>query len=441
MRRIALAVTLSLVASIATGGLSGTYTIKPGGGGDFLSLYAAGEALDSAGISGDCVFEIYGDTLDGSFGADLVAGSDSWTTTFRPGPGEDPVILGDEFYGGGYHNVKIEELRFVTTWITVASCSGWRISRCRFSTHDWGVKFEGPCACDTLDGNTFDVWGTGMGHYPIVVLETGSDILICNNMFGDDSCGVGPLVEFDAVRNARFVFNTLWLSPLEVAERSCLWLEGQVPTEVRNNIFALSHLADTTYACVSVSPTVDSLLLDNNCYYVESLGYIGARPFYPDLYDWDAWRGFGFEANGINADPMFVSATDLHLRHGSPCNTRATPIPGIWYDIDGDPRDPTHPDMGADEIVGGAVEETPNAAARTTNVPTIVRGVLFLPVASRDEAEATSVLLDISGRKVLDLRAGANDVRQLAPGVYFVRPEPSAVSRQPSAVTKVVLAR
>jgi len=48
-------------------------------------------------------------------------------------------------------------------------------------------------------------------------------------------------------------------------------------------------------------------------------------------------------------------------------------------------------------------------------------------------------LLDISGRKVLELHAGANDVRGLAPGVYFLRSEPSAVSGQPSAVRKVVV--
>jgi hypothetical protein len=29
--------------------------------------------------------------------------------------------------------------------------------------------------------------------------------------------------------------------------------------------------------------------------------------------------------------------------------------------------------------------------------------------------------MDVSGRKVMDLRRGANDVRALAPGVYFVR--------------------
>lgn len=49
------------------------------------------------------------------------------------------------------------------------------------------------------------------------------------------------------------------------------------------------------------------------------------------------------------------------------------------------------------------------------------------------------MLLDISGRKALDLKPGANDVRGLAPSVYFLR----AVGCQPSAVScqKVVVTR
>ncbi|MEO0005361.1 MAG: hypothetical protein ABIK49_05100, partial [candidate division WOR-3 bacterium] len=30
------------------------------------------------------------------------------------------------------------------------------------------------------------------------------------------------------------------------------------------------------------------------------------------------------------------------------------------------------------------------------------------------------LLLDITGRKVLDLKPGANDIRHLSPGVYFL---------------------
>jgi len=71
---------------------------------------------------------------------------------------------------------------------------------------------------------------------------------------------------------------------------------------------------------------------------------------------------------------------------------------------------------------------------------TVVSGALFLP---RDMTELPSssdrvprpTLLDATGRKVMDLLPGANDVSPLAPGVYFYR-EQSAVH-----VRKVVLAR
>jgi hypothetical protein len=78
----------------------------------------------------------------------------------------------------------------------------------------------------------------------------------------------------------------------------------------------------------------------------------------------------------------------------------------------------------------------------TNSGATVVRNVLFLE-ARGEWRRASGVLLDISGRKVLDLHPGPNDVSRLAPGVYFVRSEPSAVSRQPSAaaVRKVVIAR
>jgi hypothetical protein len=66
------------------------------------------------------------------------------------------------------------------------------------------------------------------------------------------------------------------------------------------------------------------------------------------------------------------------------------------------------------------VAETPSAEVRMTKGgATIVRGVLHLQKATSLKPQTTS-LLDISGRKVLDLKSGANDVRALAPGVYFV---------------------
>jgi hypothetical protein len=71
---------------------------------------------------------------------------------------------------------------------------------------------------------------------------------------------------------------------------------------------------------------------------------------------------------------------------------------------------------------------------------TICRGVLVLPQASIRKPQAAS-LLDISGRKVLDLHAGANDVSRLSPGVYFVREARAHAQAQAQAVRKVVVTR
>ena len=76
---------------------------------------------------------------------------------------------------------------------------------------------------------------------------------------------------------------------------------------------------------------------------------------------------------------------------------------------------------------------------RSKILATVVRSVLILPEALGDgRSVGGAQLLDISGRKVLNLHAGVNDVRSLASGVYFVR-EASSVRRDASCVRKLVL--
>jgi hypothetical protein len=57
----------------------------------------------------------------------------------------------------------------------------------------------------------------------------------------------------------------------------------------------------------------------------------------------------------------------------------------------------------------------------------LVHGCLRLP------GSAGAALLDATGRRVMDLKPGANDVHLLSPGVYLVRPEPGGTA------TKVVV--
>jgi DNA-binding beta-propeller fold protein YncE len=73
-------------------------------------------------------------------------------------------------------------------------------------------------------------------------------------------------------------------------------------------------------------------------------------------------------------------------------------------------------------------------SAAQGRAPTVARGALQLTDVS------TGQLFDLSGRRVLDLLPGPNDVSGLAPGVYFAR-EQAADGSKPAKTRKVVILR
>ena len=106
-------------------------------------------------------------------------------------------------------------------------------------------------------------------------------------------------------------------------------------------------------------------------------------------------------------------------------------------------------------VIPGGLEEAALPGIRTSKLATIVRDVLLLPrdmtalsdrgrcgqlPVNSDRAPGPS-LLDVGGRKVMNLSPGANDVSRLSPGVYFVRGPETDDGRPAAAVTKVVIAR
>jgi len=81
------------------------------------------------------------------------------------------------------------------------------------------------------------------------------------------------------------------------------------------------------------------------------------------------------------------------------------------------------------------IEEESAKAGPLPAVPIISLGVLRIP------GRQAAILLDITGRKVMDLQPGENDIRHLAPGVYFVRRPETEDGRPGAAVQKVVIQR
>jgi hypothetical protein len=104
-------------------------------------------------------------------------------------------------------------------------------------------------------------------------------------------------------------------------------------------------------------------------------------------------------------------------------------------------------------VFGAGVNDC-GGSSSTTYGPSLTRGVLLLPQDMTETAGTSGrvprpSLLDAAGRKILGLTPGANDVRSLAPGVYFVvgpRTDDEGRSaaehgRPVSPIRKVIIAR
>jgi len=110
--------------------------------------------------------------------------------------------------------------------------------------------------------------------------------------------------------------------------------------------------ANKTYGVASNAANTAFTDIDYNDYFINGInanvGFLTA-----DQLDLAAWRtATAKDVNSFTAQPYFTSATDLHLIANSNCiiDGKGTPIASITTDIDGDTRNATTPDPGADEF-------------------------------------------------------------------------------------------
>ena len=100
-----------------------------------------------------------------------------------------------------------------------------------------------------------------------------------------------------------------------------------------------------------------------------------------------------------------------------------------------------------DSLGNVGVADHESTAARDANPATLVRGVLHLwpspfplPQGEGQGVREQAELLDISGRSVLALNAGANDVSRLSPGVYLIRRD-TGYGLRDTVLHKVIVTR
>jgi hypothetical protein len=402
--------------------MSGVYYVHPHPDShDYSSFNDALADLAVRGFGGSVTFSAYTGTYRGEVNlADIR--NDTFELTLNAVEGEVPRLFNPD--GGGFG-------------IYMAGNSGITIQGLDITAYYCVMLFdlgtEGCCRCRIL-GNSLhaNYVGVYMYNYCNDNLFAGNKIY-CSFLYGMYSYG------HSARPNKRNRFHNNMFSG---ATLLCLYIFEHDSTELvynsffagygyalrdsfsyryhmRNNIF---YGAGQAWWKMEGDPFPE--VSDNNCWFSDDpRGYVIYSSFFGYL-TFAEWQNLsGLDSNSISRKPLFVSDTDLHLQDSSPCIDAGAPVPGITTDIDGDLRGST-PDIGADEwVVSGVVERRKQIAPSPLPEPTIVGRVLWLGQSGdRPSSGGTvPVLLDITGRKVMDLQPGANDIWHLAPGVYFVR--------------------
>ena len=170
---------------------------------------------------------------------------------------------------------------------------------------------------------------------------------------------------------------------------------GASALDLRDNIFSNTQIGTSTtqknYAIYSAAANTAFSNINYDDYFVSNsfnagsalLGFLTS-----DRANLAAWQtATGKDANSVSGNPQFVSNTDLHINPSiaTLVESGGTPIAGITIDIDGDTRNATTPDIGADEgnftqVVTNDIQAT--AFISPTNGGSVIAGASFSPQAS-----------------------------------------------------------
>ena len=255
-----------------------------------------------------------------------------------------------------------------------------------YRSTDMGQTFEPGVQLDTFNGAVT----------PHVVADR--DYIIC------DYFGGGPNVPGDTIIAEARTFYTQgdsWGSPVAIADLDSL-----------HEFYLSGTLALSGDGRVHTALMVDDTARSYDIYYASSsdhgVSWSDIEPVYEDTI-----------LNNWYPDIVADAAGYAYVvwQHGSGDGE-------IWFSTNA-------PAAIAEELLQPSISAQPSA--------TLIRKVLFMPEATSRKPQAAS-LLDIGGRQVMVLQPGANDVRTLAPGIYFIR-QASSIGREASSVVKVVVTR
>lgn len=197
-----------------------------------------------------------------------------------------------------------------------------------------------------------------------ISIETFGTYNIYNNMiYGFELTAANPVAYLRGIKNSsasatlNLNFNSIYMNNLADIGTGAVTYQGILLSDginsLANNI-VVSAEPDFPSYCIYRSGTAGAVTSNYNDFYAADAtnGNVGFWDVAAtkSLTDWQT--ASSLDANSISADPLFVSATDLHLQNiSSPVMGKGIAIPGITSDIDGETRDDI-PEIGADDFPG-----------------------------------------------------------------------------------------
>ena len=254
-----------------------------------------------------------------------------------------------------------------------SSCSGNTVSAINTSTTGvpCGINIQGASTGVAISKNKiYNIKNTNAGGYSAIGLALNSssgtaNTTASNNLIFDiagygyasQSTDNGFGINILSGGGYNLYFNTVNLATNQTdgtGVPACLIINSAVTAlnslDIRDNIFSIPATVGTNrYAVISNAANTVFSEMNYNDYYTSgsNIGYIGGI----DRTNLAAWQtGTGKDASSISGDPLFVSATDLHLNTAlsSPAKNAGYALATVTTDIDGDTRN-NPPDIGADD--------------------------------------------------------------------------------------------
>jgi len=236
----------------------------------------------------------------------------------------------------------------------------------------WGYVIGDPMNYTNIYNNKIKLLASAniaAGDYGITGIQAGSKGFynIYNNMiYGFNALAItdNPNIKLFGIRNtsaavtANIYFNSIYLPNINilpgtgVVQYAGIYISDGINTLLNNIV--VSDEADFPSYCIYRAGALGTLTSNYNSFFVSNatlgnIGYFNTA----DTKTFADWKtASGQDLNSINDNPLFTSATDLHLSGiSSPVMGKGVTIPLFTTDIDGETRD-NPPEIGADEIPG-----------------------------------------------------------------------------------------